>query len=53
MGNGEFAVSEHPYIFPDTMTRENFIRYVKMSDGCDLNIKDYDVKSVELIVFDE
>lgn len=53
MGNGEFAISEHPYIFPDTMTRENFISYVKLSEGCDLNINDYDVKSVELIIFDE
>lgn len=53
MGNGEFAESEHPYIYPDSMTKEMFIKYVKLSEGCDLNINKYDVRSVELIVFDE
>lgn len=53
VGNGQFAISDHPYIFPDTMTKECFIKYVKLSEGCELDIDDFNVKEVELIVLNK
>jgi hypothetical protein len=52
LGNGEFAFSSHPYIFPDSMTLEAFKCYVKEQEGSELITKNIEVKNVEIIIFD-
>lgn len=52
LGNGMFATSTLPYIFPDTMDMKKLKQYVMEQEGAELQHEDYVVKSVELIVFD-
>lgn len=52
LGNGMFATSTLPYIFPDTMNLKLLKQYVMEQEGAELQDQNYEVKSVELIVFD-
>ena len=52
LGNGQFATSSVPYVFPDTMNLKNFKKYVKSQEGCELQIENYDIKNIEIIILD-
>lgn len=52
LGNGEFATSSLPYIFPDTMDLDMFKKYVMEQEGCELQSDKFEVKSVEVIILD-
>lgn len=52
MGKGEFAFSTIPQVFPDTMDEENFRKYIKSQEGCDLVMEDFDIKNIEIIILD-
>ena len=52
VGNGQFATSTLPYVYPDSMTLESFKNYVKQQEGSELIYNDFEVKSIEIIVFD-
>lgn len=52
LGNGQFATSTLPYIYPDTMDIVMLKKYVMEQEGAELQHENYEVKKVELIVFD-
>lgn len=52
MGRGEFATSQNPQIFPDTMNEEAFREYVKSQEGVELYMDNFEIKSIEIVVFD-
>lgn len=52
MGRGEFATSSLPQIFPDTMDEEGFRKYVKSQEGTELFMDNFEIKNIEVLVFD-
>ena len=52
MGRGEFATSSIPQIFPDSMDEETFRKYVKSQEGTELSMDNFNIKEIEILVFD-
>ena len=52
-GRGEFALSNLPYVYPDTMNEEEFKKYVLQQEGCEVSFANYEVKNIEIIVFND
>ena len=52
MGNGDFATSTIPQVFPNTMDEENFRKYVKSQEGVELSMDNFEIKNIEIVVLD-
>jgi hypothetical protein len=53
LGSGEFATASHPQVFPDTMNEEGFRKYVKSQEGAELSMDNFEIKNIEILVFDD
>ena len=52
MGKGEFATCSHPQVFPDSMNEKGFRKYVKSQEGTELFMDNFEIKEIEIVVFD-